>query len=137
MYRCNLLYWFSVYCVCLPMASENIEVKTPRGKVSLVWTYFGYKIDGTTGKVTAGSGAGNKMTCKLCKTDISSCGGTTNLRNHLRAIHPTEYREVLTHESGGVGQPAITMDNFIDKVSGASRGVEKLPHTSVRTKNNR
>ena len=55
------------------MASENIEVKTPRGKVSPEWTYFGYKIDGTTGKVTAGSGAGSKTTCKLCKTEISSC----------------------------------------------------------------
>jgi len=101
------------------MASENIEVKTPRGKVSPVWTYFGYKTDGTTGNI-AGSGAGSKLICKLCKTEISSCGGTTNLWNHLRAIHPTEHREVLTHESGGVEQPAITMDNFVDKVSGVS-----------------
>jgi len=67
------------------------EVKTPRRKVSPVQTYFGYKIDSTTGKVIAGSGAGSKP---LCKTEISSCGGNTNLWNHLRAIHPTEYREV-------------------------------------------
>ena len=115
------------------MASGGIELKTPPGKVAPVWTYFGYKVDATTGKVK--SSAGTKPTRTLCKTEISNCGGgTTNLWNHLRAMHPIEYSELLSHEPSGVGQPSVIMDRFIEKVHGGSRTVEKLPPNSARAK---
>ena len=114
------------------MASGGIELKTPPRKVAPVWTYFGYKVDATTGKVK--SSAGTKPTCTLCKTEISNCGSTTNLWNHLRAIHPIEYSELLSHEPSGVGQPSVTMDRFIETVHGGSWTVEKLPPNSARAK---
>jgi len=107
-----------------------IELKTPTGKVAAVWTYFGYRVDATTGKLKRGG----KPMCKLCKTEISNCGGTTNLWNHLRSIHPTEYRELQSNEPSGGVQPSVTMEHFVGKVGESSRAVEKLPHNSARAK---
>ena len=95
------------------MASGGIELKTPPGKVAPVWAYFGYKVDATIGKVK--SSASTKPTCTLYKAEISNCGGTTNLWNHLQAMHPIKYSELLSHESSRVGQPSVTMDRFIEK----------------------
>jgi len=53
------------------MVSGGAELKTPAGKVASVWTYFGYKVDTTTGKVKTGGGM--KPTCKLCKTEMTNC----------------------------------------------------------------
>ena len=72
--------------------------------------------------------------CTLCITEILICGGTTNLWNHLRAMHPVKYNKILSHEPSGVGQPSVTMGRFIDKVHGGSWTVQKQPHNSARAK---
>ncbi|XP_076308422.1 uncharacterized protein LOC143257216 [Tachypleus tridentatus] len=44
-----------------------------QGRKSAVWKYF--KLDG------------KKAECQLCKANLSFCGGTTNLRNHMSNRH--------------------------------------------------
>ena len=70
--------------------ANNTELQTPKGKVAAVWKHFGYRVDATTKLRNTG-----KATCRLCKTDVSHSGGTTNLWNHLRALHPVEYSELI------------------------------------------
>jgi hypothetical protein len=48
----------------------------PPSTASDVWKYFTRSLDKKTAK------------CNLCNTDFTYCGGTTNLRNHLKAKHP-------------------------------------------------
>lgn len=46
-------------------------------KRSIVWNYF-KKIDQQQSK------------CNLCNKILKSCGGTTNLKEHLKRLHPTQ-----------------------------------------------
>ena len=58
--------------------ANNSELQIPKGKVAAVWKHFGYQVDATTKKIIL-----DKAMCRLCKTDVSHSGGTTNLWNHL------------------------------------------------------
>lgn len=49
----------------------------PLEKRSIVWNYF-KKIDQQQSK------------CNLCNKILKSCGGTTNLKEHLKRLHPTQ-----------------------------------------------
>ena len=64
-----------------------------------------------------------RITCKICAQKLAHCGGTTNLKNHLRTNHQTEYEELY-------GKEQITnqtsMDSFVQTSS-----VKKLPHHST------
>ena len=55
---------------------------------SVVWTWFGY------GKNDAEQ---TKPVCKICRRSVPArTGSTTNLFNHLRRHHPSDYTESLT-----------------------------------------
>ena len=111
--------------------ATNSELRTPKGKVAAVWKHFSYRVDITTRKL---KNIG-KATCRLCKNDISHCGGTTNLWNHLRASHPVEYSELIGVENTETQQSQQqTIDRYTGSTSTSSRNVEKLPHNSVRAK---
>ena len=70
---------------------NNTELQTPKRKVAVVWKHFGYRVDAATKKL---KNTGKAMR-RLCKTDISHSDGTTNLWNHLRALHLVEYSELM------------------------------------------
>ena len=68
----------------------NNQIVTPFGRLSPVWRHFGYKKD-TAGNLIKGV----RAYCKLCNQAIAHGGGTTNLRNHLRLNHPSEYLNIF------------------------------------------
>ena len=93
--------------------STDFELRTPKGKVAVVWKHFRYRTDASSGKIKNTG----KATCKICKMDISHCGGTTNLWNYLRASHFIEYVQCTFRN--GVQQQ--TIDHYT-----SARSVEKL-----------
>ena len=58
---------------------------------SKAWNYFKRTTDSKTVK------------CKLCETELTYAGGTTNMLNHLRLKHNTEFE----HENTPQKQPSI------------------------------
>ena len=72
------------------MASEEI-VKNDSGK-SPVWQYFGFY------KNRAGVVLRVKAICRLCRSELSYSGNTTNLRAHIEHHHPLEHN-ILNVES--------------------------------------
>ena len=56
---------------------------------SVVWKYFG--IENNSNGVAQRD---KRITCKLCAQKVAHGGGTTNLKNHLRTNHQTEYEEL-------------------------------------------
>ena len=74
-----------------------------------------------------------KAMCRLCKTDVSHSGGTTNLWNHLRALHPVEYSELIGAANSETGTRQAQQQT-IKHYSLGARNVEKLPYNSVRAK---
>ena len=56
---------------------------------------------------------------------MSHSGGTTNLKNHLRLHHRSEYRQLFSDEKEDEGQQR--MDRFC-----TSSAIEKLPSKSAR-----
>ena len=61
------------------------------------------------------------------RTDVSHCGGTTNLWNHLRASHSVEYTALIGMDNSEAQQQ--TIDHYT-----STRSVEKLSHNSARAK---
>ena len=79
------------------MASDNDsytrsknDIFTPFGRISPVWIHFGYKKD-SAGVLIKGT----RAYCKLCCQTVAHGGGTTNLKNHLRLNHPSEYTNLF------------------------------------------
>ncbi len=63
---------------------------------SAVWTNFKRSADGKTVK------------CQLCEIELTFCGGTTNLHNHLRSRHPSDSQTDATSQlsvSGFMNSP--------------------------------
>ena len=56
------------------------DIVTPPNRTATVWKYFGFKKD-QQGKLIKN----DRAFCKVCGTSVAHGGGTTNLRNHLRA----------------------------------------------------
>ena len=98
-------------------ASSDVVAYSTRLK-SAVWKYFGVEksSNGTVQK-------DRHVICKLCSQKVAHGGGTTNLKNHLRTNHRTQYEELYGSEDTG----QTSMDTFVQKVS-----VKKLPHNSTR-----
>ena len=76
----------------------NLVIK---GKRSVVWEYFNFK--GTKQK----GPNKNRVYCKICEKTvkkgkmmmgISYCGGTTNMTNHLKVWHKSEFKKTLEEE---------------------------------------
>ena len=97
----------------------------PSGRSARVWKYFGFKKD-FAGKIDKSKHA----VCKLCNTAVAHGGGTTNLRNHLRLNHSSEYLLLYPPEENDNSVKADTTQNRMeDFVS-----VPKIPATSIRAK---
>ena len=88
---------------------------------SLVWKHFGVE------KSSAGIVQKDKhVVCKLCSHKVAHGGGTTNLRNHLRTNHRTQYEELYIAEQDADTRQSL-MDTFVRQAA-----VKKLPHDSKR-----
>lgn len=71
------------------MALEPVEsMRVPKKSSSPVWKYFQQHIN------KDGSINYKKAYCLLCKSNISYCGTTTNLSNHLHARHREEFLKI-------------------------------------------
>ena len=86
---------------------------------SLVWKHFGVE-KSSTGTVEKGK----FVVCKLCSQKVAHGGGTTNLKNHSRTNHRTQYEELYIGEQD---TRQSSMDTFVRQT-----GVKKLPHDSKR-----
>ena len=74
------------------MASEEVVLVNNDSGKSPVWQYFGFY------KTHDGVIQREKAICRLCHSQLSHSGNTTNLRTHIEHHHPLEY-EVLTAKS--------------------------------------
>lgn len=82
-------------------------------KTSKVWLYFHRPIDG-------------EAKCKLCvNKSYKTGGGTSNLRNHLRNKHPSEYDIVMGKGNVGNSRPILNTATSSLKTA-AIRSMEKL-----------
>ena len=89
---------------------------------SVVWKYFGVEINSSGAAERDG-----RVTCKLCAQKVVHGGGTTNLRNHLKTNHRTEFEELYGSEQV---TNQTSMDCFVQ--SSPSSNIKKLPHNCTR-----
>ena len=74
-------------------------------QTSVVWKYFGIE------KNSNGIAQRDKcVICKICAQKVTHGGGTTNLKNHLRTNHQTEYEELYGNEQT---TNQTSMDSFV------------------------
>lgn len=94
------------YLVPLPMpqfsspptpSTENKSEKKGR-EPSVLWKWFEIKKDDQPGKKSAkDKDERRSISCKVCdKVLKTTCGTTTSLVNHLRALHPQEFANYTT-----------------------------------------
>ena len=73
------------------MSDENLNLVNFWGKsTSYVWKYFGFEFEVVNEKKVIDE---KLAVCRICKSKLKYHGGTTNLGNHLRAIHQIESAE--------------------------------------------
>jgi len=100
--------------------SASPSVVSPSSRTSAVWKYFGFMKD-DHGKLVKDS----RAICKLCGQKVAHGGGTTNLKNHLRAKHRAIYNEVVASNSSEREQRSL--DAFVRPAD-----VKRLPPHSTR-----
>ena len=88
------------------LARLTNEIFTPFGRISPVWVHFGYKKDSAGALIK-----GTRAYCKLCHQAIAHGGGTTNLKNHLRLNHSSEYTN-LFHDDENVDGKQHKIEDF-------------------------
>ena len=67
---------------------SDSELLPKRNSSSIIWNWFGFTPDDKDQK---------NILCKICKESVkASDGNTTNLFNHLKRRHPTQYNESQT-----------------------------------------
>ena len=93
--------------------SATNRLKAPVGVKSKVWKYFGFATNEAGVIVNK-----TRVTCTLCKQNISFCGNTTNLSYHLERKYPEQFTECCSLKQGSTkaaaaghdeDQPAITV----------------------------
>ena len=93
------------------------NIVSPVGRSSLVWKHFGFVKD------SDGTIQREKAVCKLCLQKVAQGGGTTNMRNHLKTKHLTEFNALYLEEPSSSSQTSL--DDFV-----MSKAVKKLPASS-------
>ena len=83
-------------------------------KRSIIWNYF-KKLDP------------NQAVCNICKKNIKSCGGTTNLKQHLIRIHPTVSLELFEPESDETLTPQEQAESEIRQIHEPSNIESSFP----------
>ena len=98
------------------MAKKNTKSK--------VWKYFGFmpNEDGS------GPNESDSPKCKLCLKNVSAqWANTSNLLNHLKLHHISEYREILHAQSSTQSSRLSRRDKFkIDRQQTLEQCVEKV-----------
>ena len=84
--------------------SDEPELVNFWGKSSSkVWKYFGFEQN--TNELGVKSVDKSKAVCRLCRKKFTYTRGTTNLNNHIRSQHSTEYAS--EHRDTKSSEPAI------------------------------
>ena len=96
-----------------------VSIVATKRKFSAVWKYF---------ELPKGEKESSKAICKICNGKYERGGGTSNLKNHLRNWHHSEFDELYPAETPSASSSKQgTMDSF-------SNRVEKLSSNSSRAK---
>ena len=101
------------------------DIVTPPNRTATVWRHFGFKKDENRKLIK-----GDRALCKVCGSSVAHGGGTTNLRNHLRAVHSTIYYVLFPTTS--TEQPGSSSKQ--DKVDKYFPQTDKIPLQSQRHK---
>jgi len=103
MIRLSTIHDIQVYK--LDITSRVLKLKMPPIK-SAVWSYFQRSSDGKTVK------------CTLCEMELTFCGGTTNMHNHIRLKHPSDEKPTAQSTlSGFVSSPRKMNAGTAEKVT--------------------
>ena len=94
------------------------DIVTPPNQTATVWRHFGFK-KYENGKLIKG----DRTLCKVRGSSVAQGGGTTNLRNYLRAVHSTVYYELFPTTS--TEQPSSWSKQ--DKVDKYFPQTDKIP----------
>ena len=108
-------------------ARSTNEIYTPFGQISPIWIHFSYKKDfaGALIKET-------RAYYKLCRQAIAHGGGITNLKNHLRLNHSSEYTN-LFHDDENVDEKQHKIENFTHPAATVARLAASSHHAKVLT----
>lgn len=91
--------------------------------------HFGYRVGITSHKIQNTA----RATCKICKPNISNCGGTMNLLNHLHTSHSVEYSQLVgTGTANNESQQVI--DHYRLNSPVGTWNVKKLSYSLARAK---
>ena len=96
------------------MSESYLEAKAVLNDVkSPTWRFFKFRV------LEGGDVDKSYVHCRLCldqgskkRGQIKYCGGTTNLTNHLKALHKADFK-ALESEKEPTGPKQITMDHFV------------------------
>ena len=78
--------------------SQKCKMANTRKRKSAVWEYFDEPRDCEEGNSDETTSR-RKIPCKLCDIKLADGGGTSNLKSHLEAKHPQEYRRLVNSEA--------------------------------------
>ena len=96
------------------MSESYLEAKAVLNDVkSPTWRFFKFRV------LEGGDVDKSYVHCRLCldqgskkRGQIKYCGGTTNLTNHLKALHKADFK-ALESEKEPTGPKQVTMDHFL------------------------
>ena len=87
----NLIQSCSNICKA-KMSNNYVEPKTVLGSVKIgTWKFFKFRVQILTKAMCIASSA---LMQERKRGDIKYCGGTTNMTNHLKAHHKTDYKSL-------------------------------------------
>ena len=107
------------YQFLLKMADELTTslVRKPRA-VSVVWDYFGLRMDDNGSVITLEE---QRPVCRTCYKSVPAKGGnTSNLMAHLKEHHPELYAEALTSQKSKEGNSS-TKNNMKTAETGSKQ----------------
>ncbi len=113
-------------------ASDRVELLPLEGVKSSMWTHFGFQAK--EGKMVEPDKKKRKRVyCKLCPSNFSYTGNTTNMWNHLKESHIEEYR-TCKEDSSASPQSSSMKDKQQILIGDSIKASQLLPRSSPRWK---
>ena len=92
---------------------KNDSVKSP------VWQYFGFY------KSSSGVIQREKAVCRLCHSQLSYSGNTTNLRTHVERHHPIEHKLLNSEPKKEQYSKQQTLEEVVERLNPLSSDSER------------
>ena len=114
---------------------NSVQLVAKKNTKSKVWKYFGF----VPNKDGSGPSDSDSPKCKLCLKNVSApWANTSNLLNHLKLHHISEYREILRAQSSIQSSRSSRRDKFkIDGQQTLEQCIEKVKKFSTNSKEHR